>query len=132
MTWVGGSTPTPVGDGLARAAGLTPSHQRAILHCKCNALGAVMKTASIPSLRVEPELRKAAENVLREGESLSHFVEESIPAEIKLRRSQQVFIARGLASREDARSTGVYYSAKDVMDELDGLLSQAETDSTKS
>ena len=77
-------------------------------------------------------MHQAAENVFREGESLSHFVEESIPAEIKLRRSQQVFIARGLASREDARSTGVYYSAKDVMDELDGLLSQAETDSTKS
>ncbi len=35
-----------------------------------------MKTASIPSLRVEPELRRAAEAVLHEGESLSSFLEQ--------------------------------------------------------
>ncbi len=30
-----------------------------------------MKTSSFPSLRVEPELREAAESVLREGETLT-------------------------------------------------------------
>ncbi|MFT4433982.1 YlcI/YnfO family protein [Caballeronia sp. 15715] len=29
-----------------------------------------MKTATFPSVRVEPELREAAESVLQEGESL--------------------------------------------------------------
>lgn len=37
-----------------------------------------MKTAAIPSLRIEPELRDAAERVLQEGETLSSFVEASI------------------------------------------------------
>jgi hypothetical protein len=37
-----------------------------------------MTTATIPSLRVEPELRTAAEDVLEEGETLSGFVEQSI------------------------------------------------------
>ena len=30
-----------------------------------------MKTATLPSLRVEPELRQAAEAMLQQGESLS-------------------------------------------------------------
>ncbi|WP_327372758.1 YlcI/YnfO family protein [Caballeronia arationis] len=34
-----------------------------------------MKTATFPAVRVEPELREAAESVLSDGESLSAFVE---------------------------------------------------------
>jgi len=36
-----------------------------------------VKTSTLPSLRVEPELREAAEQVLQEGESLSAFVFDS-------------------------------------------------------
>ena len=84
-----------------------------------------MKTASIPSLRVDPELRSAAENVLRDGESLSSFVEQSIRAQIDFRRAQKEFIARGLASRAESRNTGEYYSADMVLAELDSMLDQA-------
>ena len=56
-----------------------------------------MKTSTIPSLRVKPELRLAAENVLQEGESLSSFVEQSLRRNIQQRKAQQEFIARGLA-----------------------------------
>ena len=41
-----------------------------------------MKTASIPSLRVSPDLRESAERVLRDGETLSSFVETAIRDEI--------------------------------------------------
>lgn len=85
-----------------------------------------MKTATIPSLRVDPELRRAAESVLREGESLSSLLEESLRASIQRRRLQQEFIARGLASRDEARKTGEYFAADDVLRELDEMLSQAE------
>jgi hypothetical protein len=34
-----------------------------------------MKTATIPSVRVEPELRAEVESLLSEGETLSQFVE---------------------------------------------------------
>lgn len=67
-----------------------------------------MKTASIPSLRVTPELREAAESVLEEGESLSSFVEKSLRVNIESRRARQQFIARGLAGRDEARRAKHY------------------------
>lgn len=84
-----------------------------------------MKTASIPSLRVDPELRHAAESVLKDGESLSSFVEQSIRANVEHRRLQKEFIARGLASRDEAYRTGEYYSSAEVHAELDAMLSRA-------
>ena len=85
-----------------------------------------MKTATIPSLRVDPELRHAAENLLQEGESLSSFVEQSLRRNIEHRRAQQAFIARGLASRDDAQRTGEYFPAEDVLRELDDMHAQAQ------
>ncbi len=85
-----------------------------------------MKTATIPSLRVDPELRAAAENVLQKGESLSSFVEESLRAGIERRLLQREFIARGLAARDEARRTGEYFAAEDVLSELDRMLFAAE------
>jgi predicted transcriptional regulator len=90
-----------------------------------------MKTASIPSLRVAPDLRQAAESVLQEGETISSFVEQSLRANIVRRQLQQEFIARGLASRDEARQTGEYYSAEDVLQELDGLLTIAKKKTRK-
>ena len=84
-----------------------------------------MKTASIPSLRVDPELRHAAESVLKDGETLSSFVEQSIRANVEHRRLQKEFIARGLASRDEAHRTGEYYSSEEVHEELDALLRKA-------
>lgn len=86
-----------------------------------------MKTASIPSLRVAPELREAAESVLREGETLSSFVEQSLRANIEHRRAQQAFLARGLTARDEARRTGAYIPAEEVLSELDGMLARAES-----
>jgi hypothetical protein len=86
-----------------------------------------MKTASMPSLRVEPELRSAAEAVLREGESLSSFLEQSLRAQVACRQSQQAFVARGLAARDEARRTGTYHSATDVVKGLRRRLQKAES-----
>lgn len=85
-----------------------------------------MKTATLPSLRVEPELRKAAEAVLHEGESLSSFMEQSLRDEVNRRRTQAEFIARGLASREEAKRTGVYYTVDEVMGSLRSMLKDAK------
>lgn len=81
----------------------------------------IMKTATTPSLRVEPDLRHAAESVLQEGETLSSFVEQSLRINIDNRRAQQDFIARGLASRDEAQSTGDYFPADQVLRELDEM-----------
>lgn len=90
-----------------------------------------MKTASIPSLRVAPDLRQAAEDVLQEGETISSFVEQSLRANIARRQLQQEFIARGLASRDEARRTGEYYPAEEVLQELDGMLARAKKKTRK-
>ena len=85
-----------------------------------------MKTATFPSLRVDPALRQAAEEVLQEGESLSAFVERSVRAQIELRKSQDAFIARGLAAREQAKNTGIYVSASTVLKKLESKLAKAK------
>lgn len=81
-----------------------------------------MKSATIPSLRVDPQLRADAESVLNEGETLSAFVENSLRQQIHIRKTQAEFIARGLASLAEAERTGVYYTTEEVLGELKGML----------
>ena len=85
----------------------------------CNA---PMKSSTFPSLRVEPELREAAESVLRDGETLTSLIETSVRETIQRRRVQEEFIARGLRSREDAQRTEIYHSAESVHSELQRRL----------
>ena len=84
-----------------------------------------MKSANLPSLRVDPELREAAESVLQEGETLSGFIEASVRETIQRRRTRTEFIARGLASRDEARGSGVYVDAEQVHAQLADSLAQA-------
>jgi hypothetical protein len=90
-----------------------------------------MKTASMPSLRVDPDLRQDAESVLREGETLSSFMEQALRSSIQSRRLQKEFFARSLVSRDEAKRTSEYFSAEDVLTEMDDMLSQAEARSRK-
>lgn len=85
-----------------------------------------MKTATMPALRVEPELRQAAEQMLRPGETLSAFVEDALRRNVEFRRTQQEFIARGLASRDAAKKSGVYFSSDEVLAELDAIIADAQ------
>jgi hypothetical protein len=85
-----------------------------------------MKTATLPPLRVDPELRSAAEGVLQQGESLSSFITHSIREGIRQRRMDAEFLARGMASRDEARRSGRYVSAAAVLSELDRRLKRSE------
>ena len=84
-----------------------------------------MKTATLPSLRVDPALREAAEAVLQDGETLSSFVEQSVRAQVQLRQQQEAFIARGLASRSSAKESGRYVPAEKVTAGLQSRLDKA-------
>ena len=90
----------------------------------CDTFG-LMKTASIPSVRVEPEFRAEVESVLGEGESLSEFVEAAVRAGVERRRVQAEFIARGLRARDEARRTGDYVDADEVVAGLQRKLDAA-------
>ncbi len=90
-----------------------------------------MKTATLPSLRVEPELREAAEQVLEEGESLSSFVEAAVRQTIERRRTRAEFLARGLAARDEAQRSGIYFPADAVHAELAQMLAKARAKALK-
>jgi hypothetical protein len=90
-----------------------------------------MKSATFPSVRVEPSLREAAQDVLREGETLSGFVERSIRESIDRRLATREFIARGLLSRERARQSGNYVAASDVVRDLEARLARAKAASKR-
>jgi len=86
-----------------------------------------MKTARIPPVRVEPELRAEVESMLADGETLSDFVESSIREKVGRRRVQEEFVARGLRSLDEARATGVYVDADFVLANLERKLDGART-----
>jgi hypothetical protein len=90
-----------------------------------------MKTATLPSLRVEPELRDAAESVLQDGETLSSFIESAVRDTIERRRTHAQFVARGLASRDKARRTGDYVDADVVLGNLERKLQAARLKAAK-
>jgi Arc/MetJ-type ribon-helix-helix transcriptional regulator len=77
-----------------------------------------MKTAVLPQVRVEPELRADLESVLREGESLSEFVEASVRGAVEYRRAQAEFHERGRAAWQEYQRTGVSYPADEVIAEM--------------
>jgi len=109
---------------LRLAAGL-PSR------CSALAIQFCMKTATIPSVRVEPEFRAEVESVLGEGETLTEFVEASVRASVERRRVQAEFIARGLESRDEARRTGQYVDADVVVAGLQRKLDTARARMSK-
>ncbi|RFO98890.1 prevent-host-death protein [Rhodoferax lacus] len=80
-----------------------------------------MKTATLPTVRVLPEIRAEAEALLDAGESLSMFIEDSLRRHIALRQSERAFLARGMAAGARARETGVTISAEDSLVRLRAL-----------
>jgi len=54
-----------------------------------------MKTDTVPPLRVSTRLRREAESVLREGETLSAFMLASLTRGIESRKAETAFIERG-------------------------------------
>ena len=86
-----------------------------------------MKSSNFPSVRVDPALREAAEKVLDSEESLSSFVEYSIRYQVQHRSLQRAFVERGLTSAAQAKISGEYYSADDVLAELDQVIDAQRT-----
>ena len=84
-----------------------------------------MKTATIPAVRVEPQLRDEVESLLGEGETVSEFVEAAVRASVQRRRAQAEFIERGLRSRQEAHRTSDYVDAEVVVDALQRKLDTA-------
>lgn len=85
-----------------------------------------MRSTTLPPLRVTPEMRREAEAVLEQGETLSAFVLASVEQQIEARRAREQFVERGLASGAEARRTGKYVSADVVLRKLKRRLVAAK------
>ena len=81
-----------------------------------------MKTAVIPQVRVEPELRADLDAVLHPGETLTEFVEASVRRAIEFRRVQTDFAARCDASLAAYERSGVSRPAEAVLDKLEAKV----------
>ncbi|MFP5462605.1 MAG: YlcI/YnfO family protein [Gammaproteobacteria bacterium] len=81
-----------------------------------------MKTAQLPPVRVEASVRMEIESVLHEGESLSEFIETAAVQAARRRKAQEEFLARGRASLAEARRTGEFYAADEVLEGMRGRL----------
>ncbi|MBC8752586.1 MULTISPECIES: YlcI/YnfO family protein [Paraburkholderia] len=86
-------------------------------------------TTTILTLHVDPELRMAAEGVLRKNESLPEFMESALREGIARRRVQDGLISRGVASGKRASRDNEYFSADDVLSELERRLTAARNSS---
>lgn len=84
-----------------------------------------MKSATLPPLRVESSFRSEIEGVLKEGESLSSFVESSIRRTVQYRKTQSEFVARGLESLAKIEAGAPTHSAESVVTELQAKLNRA-------
>jgi hypothetical protein len=83
---------------------------------------ALMKTAVIPQVRVEPELRADLDSVLLPGETLTDFVEASVRRAVEFRRVQTDFAARCEASLAQYERTGVSIPADQVLAKLEAKI----------
>jgi hypothetical protein len=71
--------------------------------------------------RVARRCRERSED----GGTLSALLENSVRAQIEYRRTQDEFVARGLASLEEAKRTGNYHRCEDVLKMLKSKLDAA-------
>lgn len=90
-----------------------------------------MKSATLPSVRIEPELRAALESVLHAGESLSEFVETSVRQALQQRSQQAEFVARGMASLQAARVSGDLVDADAMLGKLQNRLAQGKAQAAR-
>jgi hypothetical protein len=83
------------------------------------------KSSTIPAVRVEPALRAQMEAVLREGETLSGFVELVVREAVDRRLEDEAFVAKGLAALQAMKAGGPSRSIDDVMASLQARLDAA-------
>ena len=85
-----------------------------------------MRSSTFPPIRVEPKVRAEVEAVLRDGESLTQFIEEAVVAAAAWRRVQAEFVARGEAAIKRWKQDGGGHTVDEVMTDLQTRLEDAK------
>lgn len=84
-----------------------------------------MKTATLPPLRISPELKKKIEGVLEEGETLSSFMLEAVTQKAQVRREQRAFLRKAMERSRQSRRTGTFVPGERVLERLEEVLDRA-------
>ena len=85
-----------------------------------------MKTATIPSICVEPAFLDEVERALEPNESLASFVETAVRREIQQRQAQVELLQRGLAAtRHNSAAAAAGIPAEVVIARLEAKLAAA-------
>ncbi len=83
-----------------------------------------MRTATFPAVRTTPENRALVESVLRPGETLSTFIEETLQEKARWRKEDEAFYARAMEASKRIREGGKTYSHDEVMKMLRDMTDQ--------
>ena len=81
-----------------------------------------MRSATLPAVRVDPELRRELETVLTETETISAFVEQAVRGAVNYRRTQVEFLARGEEAWQEYQRSGQSLPASEVFDRIQNRL----------
>jgi len=85
-----------------------------------------MKNDLFAPVKIDPDVLESAKGVLLENESLADFIGQSIRANVARRQHRSEFVARALASRDEAKRNGNYMSADLVIAQLTAKLNTAK------
>lgn len=86
-----------------------------------------MKTANLPSVRIEPFLREEIEQSLAQDETLASLVRTAVRNEISRRRIRAEFVRRGLAVIERTANAPDGISLDALLSRLEHKLNEARS-----
>ncbi len=84
-----------------------------------------MRTATLPAVRVSPDTRALIESVLKEGESLSAFIEETAIEYAKRRKEDEAFHARAALASKRLAEGGKFFTAEESITRLRAQVQRA-------
>lgn len=83
------------------------------------------------TITIHQDLIRDIESTLHEDETVSSFILDAIKSEVEYRKAQNDFLASAIASRNEARETGAYFTHEEVMGELKEMLEHSKQERNK-
>lgn len=84
-----------------------------------------MRTATFPAVRTSPENRALVESVLRPGETLSTFIEETLHQKAQWRKDDEAFYAKAMQAANGIREGGKTYTLDETITSLRAQIQRA-------
>ena len=90
-----------------------------------------MRTATLPAVRVTPEVRALAESVLKKGETLSMFIEDTVRNHAQWRSEDAALVARAVAASKRLDAGGLFFTAEQSIARLQAMSKRKKDERVK-